>query len=125
MEIVMNEVEKNLQISRLLDYYGDMLTEKQRGFIDLYYNEDFSLAEIAEHENITRQGVRDSIKHGEVILCELESKLHLAERSETYYALVRKIGTLAEEIHRSCGGSASGAKAAEIEKLVNTYKELF
>ena len=81
MEIVMNEVEKNLQISRLLDYYGDMLTEKQRGFIDLYYNEDFSLAEIAEHENITRQGVRDSIKHGEQILCELESKLHLAERS--------------------------------------------
>ena len=96
----MNEVEKNLQISKLLDYYGEMLTEKQRGFIDLYYNEDFSLAEIAEHENITRQGVRDSIKHGEQILCELESKLHLAEKSETYYALVQRVGTLAAEIHR-------------------------
>ncbi len=50
---------KNLEISYLLDFYGECLTEKQRSFIDFYYNDDLSLSEIAENENITRQGVRD------------------------------------------------------------------
>lgn len=48
---------KNLEISVLLDYYGQMLTEKQREVARLYYNEDLSLAEIAQFANITRQGV--------------------------------------------------------------------
>ena len=48
---------KNLEISILLDYYGQMLTEKQREVAQLYYNEDLSLAEIAQFANITRQGV--------------------------------------------------------------------
>lgn len=56
-----------------------MLTEKQRDVIDLYYNQDLSLSEIAEHEGITRQGVRDSIKRGEVYLFELEDKLKVFE----------------------------------------------
>ena len=53
---------KNLEISFLLDFYGSMLTEKQRIMIEYYYNDDLSLAEIADNEGITRQGVRDSIK---------------------------------------------------------------
>ena len=53
---------KNFEISLLLDFYGDMLTEKQRDMVDYYYNDDLSLSEIAENEGITRQGVRDSIK---------------------------------------------------------------
>ncbi len=68
---------KNLDVAVLLDFYGEMLTEKQRDVIDLYYNQDLSLSEIAEHEHITRQGVRDSIKRGEVFLFELEDKLRL------------------------------------------------
>lgn len=51
----------NVEITILLDFYGDMLTAKQRDFINLYYNDDLSLAEIAENEGITRQGVRDAI----------------------------------------------------------------
>jgi predicted DNA-binding protein YlxM (UPF0122 family) len=70
---------KNLDVAVLLDFYGDMLTEKQRDVIDLYYNQDLSLSEIAEHEGITRQGVRDSIKRGEVYLFELEDKLKVFE----------------------------------------------
>lgn len=76
----MSSLGKNLTIAYLLDFYGDLLTEKQRDVVDLYYNEDLSLAEIAEILHITRQGVRDSIKHGENLLKEYESKLHLAER---------------------------------------------
>ena len=66
--------EKNLEVAYLLDYYGGMLTEKQREVVDLYYNEDLSLAEISEHAGITRQGVRDSIKRGEAQRCSKWSK---------------------------------------------------
>lgn len=68
-------MSKNLEVSVLFDFYGEMLTEKQKDVIDLYYNEDLSLAEIAEHEGISRQGVRDNIKRGEVFLYELEDKI--------------------------------------------------
>jgi len=69
---------KDLRVAVLFDFYGEMLTEKQKDVIDLYYNEDLSLAEIAEHEGISRQGVRDNIKRGEAYLFELEDKLHFA-----------------------------------------------
>ena len=81
-------VDKNLRISVLLDHYGAMLTDKQREVIDLYYNDDLSLAEIAEQEGITRQGVRDNIKRGEAQLLEMEEKLHAARRFERLAALV-------------------------------------
>jgi predicted DNA-binding protein YlxM (UPF0122 family) len=72
--------EKDLSVALLLDFYGEILTPKQREVIGLYYDEDLSLAEIAAQANITRQGVRDSIKHGEATLREMEQKLGLAER---------------------------------------------
>lgn len=65
---------KNLYISSLLDVYGDFLGEKPRKLTELYYNEDFSLSEIAENEGITRQGVRDQIKRAETQLLSLEEK---------------------------------------------------
>lgn len=71
---------KNLEISLLFDFYGDMLTEKQRDVVELYYNDDLSLSEIAENEGITRQGVRDSIKRAEAQLLEMEERLGLARR---------------------------------------------
>lgn len=71
---------KNLEISVLLDFYGEMLTEKQQDVVELYYNEDLSLSEIAAHSQITRQGVRDSIKRAEGILLGLEERLGLAKR---------------------------------------------
>ena len=63
-----------LEMSLLFDFYGETLTEKQRELFDLYYNEDLSLSEIAEHAGITRQGVRDSIKRAEHALHEMEDK---------------------------------------------------
>lgn len=71
---------KNLEITILLDFYGEMLTPKQREFLDYYYNEDLSLAEIAANVGITRQGVRDAIKRAECQLIEMEQKLGLVER---------------------------------------------
>ena len=71
---------KNLEISILLDYYGQMLTEKQLEVAQLYYNEDLSLEEIAQLANIPRQGVRDGIKRAEQQLLEMEERLGLAKR---------------------------------------------
>ena len=64
----------------LFDSYGDMLTDKQRELFDLYYNEDLSLSEIAEHAGITRQGVRDAIVRAEHTLRQVEDKLGLVAR---------------------------------------------
>ena len=71
---------KDLHITFLLDIYVDMLTYKQREVVECYYNEDLSLAEIAEVKGITRQGVRDAIKRAEQQLLEMEERLGLAKR---------------------------------------------
>ncbi len=84
---------KNLEISLLFDFYGDMLTEKQRDVVELYYNDDLSLSEIAENEGITRQGVRDSIKRAEAQLLEMEDRLGLARR---FHAVREGIETIRE-----------------------------
>lgn len=89
--------EKNFRISYLLDFYGDILTEKQKDAIDLYYNEDLSLAEIAEHQNITRQGVRDAIKRGEEVLLEMEEKLGFAEKIVELTNLLEEIYALSSD----------------------------
>lgn len=64
----------------LFDFYGDMLTDRQKEFFDLYYNEDLSLSEIAENYGITRQGVRDVIVRAEGIMQELEDKTGIIRR---------------------------------------------
>lgn len=62
------------RMALLYDFYGDVLTKRQKEFYDLYYNEDLSLSEIAENYGVTRQGVRDVIVRAESILSELEDK---------------------------------------------------
>lgn len=82
-------VAKNLDVVLLADFYGEMLTENQRKFIEYYYSDDLSLSEIAQNEGITRQGVRDAVKRAETQLYDMEKKLGFAERT-------RKIGEALE-----------------------------
>jgi len=72
--------EKDMKIGFLLDFYGEVLSERKRTVLDYYYNDDLSLAEIAEEIGISRQGVRDLIKKAEEELHFYEEKLGLAER---------------------------------------------
>lgn len=89
---------KDLHITLLLDFYGDMLTDKQRQVLEGYYNDDLSLAEISEERGITRQGVRDAIKRSEQQLVEMEERLGLAKRFRTIQGTLAQICDLALEI---------------------------
>ena len=72
---------KDLSVSVLLDFYGELLTPKQAEALDLYYNQDLSLAEIADDMGVSRQGVRAFIKQGEAHLVNFEEKLGLMKNS--------------------------------------------
>ena len=89
---------KDLRITFLLDFYGDMLTEKQRDVIEYYYNEDLSLSEIAENQGISRQGVRDAIKRSEAQLLDMEERLGLLARFRSMRDGLEQIRAAAESI---------------------------
>lgn len=71
---------KNLKVAYLLDFYGNLFGDKQRDILEMYYQEDMSLSEIASSVGITRQGVYDNIKRGEKEILDMESKLMLMDR---------------------------------------------
>ena len=84
-------MSKDLSIAMLYDFYGDLLTPKQAQAIDLYYNEDLSLAEIAEPLEISRQGVRDQLTHAETQLTFYEDALGLLAKNTAVSALLADI----------------------------------
>lgn len=90
--------EKNLQIGYLLDFYGDILSERKRSVMDMYYNEDLSLAEIATEIGISRQGVRDIIKKSEEELFFYEQKLGLAKKLRHAEVQLELLVTKANEL---------------------------
>jgi predicted DNA-binding protein YlxM (UPF0122 family) len=106
----MANTAKNLDITVLLDFYGEMLTDKQREALEFYYNEDLSLAEIAEHSGITRQGVRDAIKRAENQLLEYESKLGLWARFLEIKQGLDEIATLTRELQAENTGLATASR---------------
>ena len=84
-------MEKKVEVSMLLQLYGKLLTEKQYEFIDDYYNNDLSLSEIAENNEITRQAVRDIIKKGEKKLFKYEEKLLFMKRTLNQEKKIEKV----------------------------------
>ena len=82
----------------LFDFYGELLTDRQKEFFDLYYNEDLSLAEIAENAGISRQGVRDVIVRAEAVMQEVEDKTGIIRRFEAQRPHLDAIEAAAEQI---------------------------
>ena len=110
-----------LDVAFLYDFYADILTEKQRDYLDLYYQQDLSLAEIAENEGITRQGVRDVITRAEGLLRRMEERIglvarygHVREDSESILALANEIVTR----------SGSGYVDPDIKSMAEGIREL-
>lgn len=113
--------EKNLNISLLLDFYGDILSERQKEILDFYYNDDLSLAEIAENYDISRQGVRSVLKRGETILVEMEEKLHLAER---FSSVQEKSSQIALELQEITSSIENKEISRKIQDLTSQIKDL-
>lgn len=84
-------MEKNVKVSMLCQIYGKLLTKKQFNVLDDYYNNDYSLSEIAENYSITRQAVRDNIVKGEAKLFEYEEKLGIMKRTLDQEQQIEKI----------------------------------
>lgn len=98
--------DKRLMQSMLLDFYGELLTDKQRECFDLHYNEDLSLSEIAEQSGISRQGVWDNIRRAEAALTDMEEKTGLIRRfSETSRGL-EKLGEKLRQLEALSEGRA-------------------
>ncbi len=107
-------MEEKVKISMLCEFYGTLLTEKQYEFINDYYNNDLSLSEIAENNDITRQAVRDIIKKGEKKLFEYEEKLMFME----------KILKQEEVIENAVSKLTKMQKEYSDKKIVNTIEEI-
>ncbi|NLK07617.1 MAG: YlxM family DNA-binding protein [Firmicutes bacterium] len=73
-------IDKTVRLGLLLDFYGPLLTEKQRQYFKLYHQEDMSLGEIADEYGVTRQAVYDLLQRSQKSLLDLEGKLGLAKR---------------------------------------------
>lgn len=92
-------MEKLAKIALLADFYGPLLTEKQRNAWDLHYQQDLSLAEIAELEHISRQAIHDLIKRTERILAEYEEKLGLVQRFWAEREKLMEVKTLSQGLN--------------------------
>lgn len=95
-----NSVEEILQLTLLYDFYGELLTEKQKLVYEMYYQNDLSLTEIGEELCISRQAVRDLLKRTEKILQKYEKKLQLVERFLTQKTAIQQIKNIIEEMEK-------------------------
>ena len=109
--------EKKLYISRLFDYYGALLSEKQQYAVEMYYNDDLSLSEIAESIGITRQGVRDQLKHAEEYMIACESKLGFASKLSRALEISEEILSICEKSDEPYSGEISEKCSKVIELL--------
>ena len=115
------------RMTMLFDFYGEVLTPRQKEFFDLYYNEDLSLAEIAENYGISRQGVRDVSVRAEAIMTDLEDKTGLMKRFMLMQQQVQAILDAAEKIqtvnYRQYDNPELARLANEITRSAQALKE--
>ena len=109
--------EKNLNIGYLLDFYGVLLPERKRSAMEMYYNEDLSLAEVAAEIGISRQGARDIIKKSEEELLFFEEKLGLAQRLQSVSNQVNELKSLSCELDLPCEFQE------KLDKLISTVEK--
>ena len=109
-------------MSLLFDFYGELLTPKQRLYYDLYCNQDFSLSEIAEQEGISRQGVHDAITRAEALLRQMEGQTGCVARLQALRTAARSITSEAEALMQH-PDSTVRQSAQRILTAVSSVKE--
>lgn len=103
----------------LLDFYGELLTEKQRLCFDLHYNEDLSLSEIAEQCGISRQGVWENIRRAESAMEDIEEKTGLIRRFEENRSALKKIREDMKALAAVTGGQIHETAVKAMEEIDN------
>ena len=111
-----------LQMTLLFDYYGELLTDRQRMCFDLRHNQDLSLAEIAEELNVSRQGVHDNLSRAEALLMNMEEKTGCVRRDLQCRKAARAINDLASKLSRHTDHSVSNL-ACQIMALAGELEE--
>ena len=112
-------MDKNIKVSILCDLYGKLLTEKQFEFLNDYYNNDLSLSEIAENNDITRQAVRDIIKKGEKKLFEYEEKLLFMKRMLNQEETLKTVLSELTKIQKDSSDKQVASVLESIKKELN------
>lgn len=115
---------KDLEMGYLLDFYGEVLTQKQREMLRQYYNDDLSLSEIGENFGITRQGARDAIKHGETTLKELEEKVGFAARYRRVQQKLEQLEQLVIDTRFECTGLRANITTTEYVETLTKMLEI-
>ena len=110
---------KDFEMGYLLDFYGEVLTPKQREMLRQYYNDDLSLSEIGENFGITRQGARDAIKHGETTLKELEAKVGFAARYRRVQETLEQLEQRVIDARFECTGLYAKLTTTEYVETLN------
>ena len=113
-------MDKKVTISMLWQIYGNLLTEKQNEYINYYYNQDLSLSEIAENNNITRQAVRDILKKGEKKLFEYEEKLMFMKRTLNQEKRIGKVLSELTKIQKEYSDKQIANVLENIKKELNS-----
>lgn len=111
-----------LEMTLLFDYYGDLLTERQRSCLDLRYNQDLSLGEIAQELGVSRQGVYDNLSRAEAVLHNMEEKTGCVRRAQQARKALREILTAADKLHSYPDKTVSDL-AAQIILAAHDLKE--
>lgn len=104
-----------LEMTLLFDYYGDLLTERQRSCVDMRYNQDLSLGEIAEELGVSRQGVYDNLSRAEALLRNMEEKTGCVQRALEARKAVRRILDAANRLASSNDRNVSALALQIIE----------
>ena len=118
---------QTFRMTMLFDFYGELLTDRQKEFYQLYYDEDLSLSEIAENYGISRQGVRDVIVRAEAYMTEIEDKTGLVKRfmqlAPHVDAIEAALGEIRQMNHRLFEDKRLEELCAVIEKETAALKE--
>ena len=114
--------DKTLEMTMLLDFFGELLTEKQREYFDLYYNDDLSLSEIAETAGISRQGVRDQIRRAEELLSRTEEKTGVVRRFREMQKTIADIGGDLERLRLLVPDGEAQETVRSISEKLDTLK---
>lgn len=108
------------RMTMLYDFYGELLTDRQKEFFDLYYNEDLSLAEIAENYGISRQGVRDVIVRAEGIMTDVEDKTGIIKR---FHVMQKQLASMSEYMDRIIEINGTKYYDRELDRLACDVRE--